>query len=56
MSFGPPEVYEKTLGCAGAAAGTGLSHDLTLHGLEHHATYHAGQIALLRRAIEARVA
>jgi uncharacterized damage-inducible protein DinB len=38
------------------AAGTGLSHYLTLHGLVHHTTYHAGQIALLRRAIEARVA
>lgn len=37
------------------AAGTGLSHYLTLHGLVHHTTYHAGQIALLRRAIEARV-
>lgn len=38
------------------AAGTGLSRYLTLHGLVHHTTYHAGQIALLRRAIEARVA
>lgn len=37
------------------ATGTGLSHSLTLHGLVHHTTYHAGQIALLRRAIEARV-
>ena len=37
------------------ATGTGLSHYLTLHGLVHHTTYHAGQIALLRRAIEARV-
>lgn len=32
-----------------AAAGTGLSKYLTLHGLVHHTTYHAGQIALLRR-------
>lgn len=38
------------------AAGTGLSHYLTLHGLVHHTAYHTGQIALLRRAIEARVA
>lgn len=32
------------------AAGTGLSHRLTLHGLVHHTVYHAGQIALLKRA------
>lgn len=38
------------------AAGTGLSRVVTLHGLVHHTTYHAGQIALLKRAIEARVA
>ncbi len=37
------------------AAGTGLSRYLTLHGLVHHTAYHAGQIALLKRAIEARV-
>lgn len=37
------------------ASGTGLSRYLTLHGLVHHTTYHAGQIALLKRAIEARV-
>ena len=33
------------------ASGTGLSRYLTLHGLVHHTTYHAGQIALLRRAL-----
>ena len=37
------------------ASGTGLSRYLTLHGLVHHTAYHAGQIALLKRAIEARV-
>lgn len=36
------------------AVGTGLSKYLTLHGLVLHTTYHAGQIALLRRAIQAR--
>ncbi len=36
------------------ATGTGLSRYLTLHGLVHHTTYHAGQIALLRRALSAR--
>lgn len=34
-----------------AAAGTGLSKYLTLHGLVHHTVYHAGQIALLRRLL-----
>ena len=34
------------------AAGTGLSHYLTLHGLVHHTTYHAGQIAVLVRAAQ----
>jgi uncharacterized damage-inducible protein DinB len=34
------------------AAGTGLSKDLTLHGLVHHTVHHAGQIALLRRALD----
>ena len=37
-------------------AGTGLSRYLTLHGLVHHTTYHAGQMALLKRAIETRAA
>jgi uncharacterized damage-inducible protein DinB len=31
--------------------GTGLSHYVTLHGLIHHTVYHAGQIAVLRRAL-----
>jgi uncharacterized damage-inducible protein DinB len=35
------------------AAGTGLSRYLTLHGLVHHTTYHAGQIAVLVRAAQA---
>jgi len=33
------------------ALGVGLSHYLTLHGVVHHTVYHAGQIALLRRAL-----
>lgn len=33
------------------AAGTGLSRYLTAHGIIHHAVYHAGQIALLKRAL-----
>ena len=34
------------------ALGTGLTHYLTLHGLVHHTVYHAGQVALLKRALE----
>lgn len=30
--------------------GAGASHDVTVHGAIHHAIYHAGQIALLKRA------
>ena len=36
------------------AAGTGLSKYVTTHGLVHHTSYHAGQIALLRRALASR--
>lgn len=31
--------------------GTGLSRYLTVHGVIHHAAYHAGQIAMLKRAL-----
>ena len=34
------------------ALGTGLTHYVTLHGLLHHTVYHAGQIAILRRALD----
>lgn len=33
------------------ASGTGLSRYLTAHGVIHHGVYHAGQIALLKRAL-----
>jgi len=33
------------------ALGTGLSHYVTLHGIVHHTVYHAGQIAILKRAL-----
>jgi uncharacterized damage-inducible protein DinB len=33
------------------ALGTGLSHYVTLHGLIHHTVYHAGQIAIVTRAL-----
>jgi hypothetical protein len=32
------------------AAGTGTSHYVMLHGVAQHAAYHAGQIALLKKA------
>lgn len=33
------------------ALGVGLSRYLTLHGLVHHTVYHAGQLALLKKAL-----
>jgi len=33
------------------ATGEGMSRYVTIHGVIHHATYHAGQIALLKRAL-----
>lgn len=35
------------------ALGAGLSRYLTLHGLVHHTVYHAGQLALLKKALGA---
>ncbi|MDB4952384.1 MAG: DinB family protein [Gemmatimonadetes bacterium] len=34
------------------ALGSGVSHAVLLHGLAQHHAYHAGQIALLRKAFE----
>lgn len=34
-----------------SALGVGLSRYLTLHGLVHHTVYHAGQLALLKKAL-----
>lgn len=36
------------------AGGTGQSQYVTAHGLVHHTAYHSGQIALIRRGLEAR--
>jgi hypothetical protein len=33
------------------ATGEGMSRYVTVHGVIHHAAYHAGQIAILKRAI-----
>jgi len=38
------------------ALGAGLSRYLTLHGLVHHTVYHAGQLALLKKALGRREA
>jgi len=35
------------------AAGTGVSYYVLLHGISQHDAYHAGQIALLRKAVPA---
>ena len=33
------------------AAGTGITHEIMLHGLAQHHAYHGGQIAILKRAL-----
>jgi hypothetical protein len=48
----PATLDEPVIDHRDRAAGTGLSKYLTLHGLVHHTVYHAGQIALLRRALD----
>jgi uncharacterized damage-inducible protein DinB len=47
----PAELDAPVVDYRDPAAGTGMSKYLTLHGLVHHTVYHAGQIALLRRAL-----
>jgi uncharacterized damage-inducible protein DinB len=47
----PATLDEPVIDHRDRAAGTGLSKYLTLHGLVHHTVHHAGQIALLRRAL-----
>lgn len=48
----PARLDEPVVDHRDRAAGTGLSRYLTLHGLVHHTVHHAGQIALLRRALD----
>jgi len=49
----PEERMEAVIGEArDRPAGSGVSHAVLLHGLAQHHAYHAGQIALLRRALE----
>ena len=48
----PAQLDEPVIDHRDRAAGTGMSKYLTLHGVVHHTVYHAGQIALLRRALD----
>lgn len=45
------ELNQPVLDRRNNALGTGLSRYLTIHGAIHHGVYHAGQIALLKRAL-----
>jgi DinB family protein len=48
----PAMLWRPVLDFRDNALGTGLTHYVTLHGLLHHTLYHAGQVAILRRALE----
>jgi uncharacterized damage-inducible protein DinB len=48
----PATLDEPVIDHRDRAAGTGMSKYVTLHGLVHHTVYHAGQIAILRRALD----
>jgi uncharacterized damage-inducible protein DinB len=48
----PAQLDEPVIDHRDRAAGTGMSKYVTLHGLVHHTVYHAGQIAILRRALD----
>ncbi|HXG87283.1 MAG TPA: DinB family protein [Vicinamibacterales bacterium] len=47
----PPQLARPVVDFRNNALGTGLSHYVTAHGVLHHTVYHAGQIALLTRAL-----
>lgn len=44
---------EEPLVGEGAEPGANMKHRVLVHGLAQHHAYHGGQIALLRRALEA---
>lgn len=48
----PAQLEARVVDFRDEAGGTGASHYATLHGLVHHTVYHAGQIALLKRAAQ----
>jgi uncharacterized damage-inducible protein DinB len=44
-------LYEATNDTRSAPLGTGVSYYVLLHGIVQHDVYHAGQIALLKKAV-----
>jgi uncharacterized damage-inducible protein DinB len=44
-------LYEATNDTRSGPLGTGVSHYVLLHGIVQHDVYHAGQIALLKKAV-----
>lgn len=50
----PAEKFEERLGTADAPLGTGHTHAGMIVGLAQHNVYHAGQIVILRKALEQR--
>lgn len=49
----PAEFEEKPIQGKVPGYGTGVKHRVLVHGLAQHHAYHGGQIALLRRAVQA---
>jgi len=49
-AFPDGKLYEPTNDTRSAPLGTGVSHYVLLHGIVQHDVYHAGQIALLKKA------
>jgi uncharacterized damage-inducible protein DinB len=49
-AFPDDKLYEPTNDTRSAPLGTGVSHYVLLHGIVQHDVYHAGQIALLKKA------
>ena len=51
----PPDRLDRVLGDArDRPLGSGVTYAVLLHGLAQHHAYHAGQVALLRRALEGK--
>jgi uncharacterized damage-inducible protein DinB len=49
--MGARDLDRPTVDPRNKTTGEGLSRYVTLHGVIHHAAYHAGQIAILKRAL-----
>lgn len=48
----PPARLDEVIGSVNPALGTGVTYAAMLHGLAQHNAYHAGQIMILKRALE----